>query len=522
MLPLARLVMSRPVHGVWTADAAPEGGVMFHDMRTRPERLSSRHWSRARTPKLALPICVSALLSTGFAATAAADQAASGGTTGPTQPQQAGETPAKAPDDIWTRDSLTGDWGGLRSSLEDAGVKFGLLEQSELWGNLVGGLHQGAVYNGLTTASLTFDLDKLAGWTGATFFVDAYQIHGSGPDTNLNGNLQDVSNIEATRDTKLYQLWLEQQLWNGRLTIRVGQEGANDQMMITQYGALFLNSSFGYPGLLPVDLPQGGPNYPIATPFVRVQLQPVDRITLVGAVFNGAPAPTGAGDPQLLDKGGTAFRLNAHALAFGELWYSVNQQDNAPGLPATYKLGFWTHSARFDDQLFDTNGVSLASPASNGMPRQHSPDWAVYGIVDQMVWQKPGNKKQGIGVFLQVMGAPGQFNMGNLFIEAGLNWMAPFEGRDNDVAGLAVSYLGISPATRRFGSDVVAFTGSGAPYAGNETVIEGTYLYQATPWLSLQPDVQVIINPGAGIPSSFSPTPLKDDVITGVRVSIVF
>jgi porin len=441
----------------------------------------------------------------------------------PPASQPGAEAPAKAPDDdLWTRDTLTGDWGGLRSSLEDAGVKFGLLEQSELWGNLTGGLHQGVVYDGLTTASLTLDLDKLAGWTGATFFVDAYQIHGRGPDANLNGNLQDVSNIEATRDTKLYQLWLEQHLWDGRLIIRVGQEGANDQMMITQYGALFLNSSFGYPGMLPVDLPQGGPNYPIAAPFVRVQLQPINRITLVGAVFNDAPAPNGPGDPQLRDKGGTAFRLNGHALAFGELWYSVNQQDNAPGLPATYKLGFWTDSARFNDQLFDTNGVSLANPASNGMPRQHSPDFAIYGIVDQMVWQQPGNKKQGIGVFLQIMGAPGQFNMGNLFIEAGLNWMAPFRGRDNDVFGLGVSYLGISPATRRFGSDLVAVTGSGARYASNETVIEGTYLYQATPWLSLQPDVQVIVNPGAGIPSSFSPTPLKNDVIAGVRASIVF
>jgi porin len=533
-VPRAWLVTSRLV---WTADLAPEGGTAtaFRDMPIRSAPLSRRHRPRARTPNLALPVCVSALLGIGFAATAsaqpapsAADQAAPGGSAGPAQPQQSAQpqqpaaTPAKAPDDIWTRDTLTGDWGGLRSSLEDAGVKFGLLEQSELWGNLVGGLRQGAVYNGLTTPSLTLDLDKLAGWTGATFFVDAYQIHGSGPDTNLNGNLQDVSNIEATRDTKLYQLWLEQQLLNGRLTIRVGQEGANDQMMITQYGALFLNSSFGYPGMLPVNLPEGGPNYPIASPFVRVQFQPIDRITLVGAVFNDAPAPNGPGDPQLLDKGGTAFRLNAHALAFGELWYSVNQQDNAPGLPATYKLGFWTDSARFNDQLFDTNGVSLASPASNGMPRQHSPDFGVYGIVDQMIWQKPGNKKQGIGVFLQVMGAPGQFNVSNLFIEAGLNWMAPFEGRDNDVFGLAVSYLGISPATRRFGSNVVAFTGSGAPYASNETVIEGTYLYQATPWLTLQPDVQVIINPGAGIPSSFSPTPLKDNVITGVRVSIVF
>jgi porin len=451
----------------------------------------------------------------------AAPDAAAPGLSNPS-PTPGTETPQQTPDSIWTRDTLTGNWNGLRTSLEAAGIKFGLQEQSELWGNLTGGLQHGAVYDGLTTASISLDLDKLAGWTGATFFVDAFQIHGRGPSGNLAGNLQVVSNIEATRDTKLYNLWLEQQLWDGRLTIRIGQEGANDQMMITQYGSLFLNSSFGFPGLPAADLPAGGPNYPVATPFVRVQFQPVDRITLVGALFNGDPAPNGTGDPQLRDKGGTAFRLNDHALAFGELWYSTNQQNAPAGLAATYKIGFWYHSGHFADELIDTTGLSLANPASNGIPRAHSTTFAVYGIVDQMIWNKPGSKQQGIGVFLQVMGAPAQDNVSNLFIEAGMNWLGPFAGRESDTFGLGVSYLGISPAARRFSKDLVALTGSGSPYASNETVIEATYLYQASPWLALQPDLQIVVNPGAGIPSTLSRTPLKNDVITGVRASITF
>lgn len=430
--------------------------------------------------------------------------------------------PTDAPAGFWQRDTLTGNWDGLRTTLENDGIKFGLQEQSELWGNMAGGLRTGAVYNGLTTASLSLDLDKLAGWTGATFFVDAYQIHGRGPSGNLVGNEQIVSNIEATRDTKLYQLWIEQKLLDGRLTVRVGQEGANDQMMITQYGALFLNSSFGFPGLPAADLPSGGPNYPMATPFVRAQFQATDKITLVGAVFNGDPAPPGTGDPQLRDAGGTAFRLNGHALAFTELWYSTNQGDGATGLPATYKLGAWYDSAQFADQLYDTTGLPLANPQSSGVPRQHSPDFAVYGIVDQMIWQKPGSKQSGIGVFLQVMGAPSQYNLSNLFIEGGLNWMAPFAGRDNDVFGLGVSYLGISPAARRYSRELVAETGSGQPYASNETVLEATYLYQVSPWLTLQPDLQFVINPGAGIPSIYSTTPLKNAIIGGVRATVIF
>jgi porin len=441
----------------------------------------------------------------------------------------AAQTPGPAtsgpavPPGLWERDTLTGDWGGLRPALEAAGVTVRLQEQGEVWDNLAGGAHRGAVYDGLTTASLSLDLEKLAGWSGATFFVNAYQIHGRGPSANLVGNIQTVSGLEATRDTKLYQLYLEQTLLDHRLTVRLGQEGANDQMMLTQYGALFLNSSFGFPALAAVDLPSGAPNFPLATPFVRVAYQATPAVTLVGAVFNGDPAPAGTGDPQLRDKGGVAFRLNGHALAFTEVWYSVNQDKDAAGLPGVYKLGAWYHSGSFADQVRDTRGVPLASPLSNGVPARHAGDYAVYGVMDQMLWRPAGGAAdQGIGAFLLATGAPGGFNPVNLFVAGGLNWKGMLPGRPDDTAGIGVSYLGISPATRRYGSDVVYYTGSGAPYRSQETVVELTYLYQVAPWWTLQPDLQVVVNPGAGIPNGVSSRPLRDDVITGVRATITF
>jgi porin len=434
---------------------------------------------------LLAPIAINAQTTPGFAG-----QSAPADT--PTQQTQASPPGAQPTgglfQSIWNQNTLTGDWGGLRKQLVEDGVTLSVQEQSEVWSNLLGGAKQGAAYDGLTTASVQLDLEKLAGWNGATFFVSGYQIHGWGPSVTLVGNNQVVSNIAATPDTKLYALWLEQRLLDGRLTVRLGQEGANDQMMITQYGALFLNSSFGYPGLAAADLPSGGPNYPIAAPFVRAQYQPNGEITLVGALFSANPAPPGQGDPQLLDKGGVTFRLNDHVLGFAELSYAINQGGNASGLPGTYKLGGWYASSSFANRDFDTAGIPLASPASNGTPASHSGGYALYGIVDQMVWQKPGAKGQGIGAFLQIMGAPGTYNLSNLFIEGGINWIGPFTGRDSDTFGLAASYLGISPAERRYGSDAAFYSRIGFPYAANETILEVTYLYQAAPWLALQPD----------------------------------
>jgi porin len=222
--------------------------------------------------------------------------------------------------------------------------------------------------------------------------------------------------------------------------------------MTTTYGGLFLNSSFGFPGMPAAVLPSGGPNYPMATPFVRAQLKATDNVTIIGALYNGDPAPPGPGDPQIRDRNGTAFRLDDHALAFGEVWYSPDP--NAKSLVTTYKLGVWYSTSPFADQRFDTAGGLLANPAGSGLARTHSGDWAFYGIVDQMVWQRPEAKDQGIGVFLQVMAGPSDRNLSNLFIEGGMNFLAPFTERPDDVFGIGVAYLGISPAARSFSRDL--------------------------------------------------------------------
>ena len=373
----------------------------------------------------------------------------------------------------------------------------------------------------LSTASLAIDLDKAVGWQGASFFADGFVIEGIGPTARLVGALQLVSGIEATPSVKLYDLWLEQQLFGRSLSLRLGQEGASDEMMLSRYASLFLNSSFGYPALPALDLPSGGPNYPLATPFVRAQFQATRDITLVGAIYTDDPAPPGSGDPQLRDRHGTAFRLDDHTLSFAELWYSPSLLARLD-LPATYKFGMWIATGPFADQLTGTDGLSLANPASNGSPLQHASDYAIYAIVDQMVWKKPNTEAQGIGLFAQIMHAPQDRNPSDLFIEGGLNWKGAIPGRSHDAAGLAVTYAGIGGAKRRYGEDLVFYDGSGAPFSPGETIIEATYRARLTPWFKVQPDVQFVINPGAGIPTAQSRQPLKDAVVLGVRVTVNF
>ena len=480
-----------------------------------------------------MPGLTAAALILGLAEPGHAQQAPPGPEPGPTRvtpPAQseaaAAKTPtdgAKEPASLWERERLTGDWYGLRVKLEDAGVKPGAQYQSEFWANMAGGLRRGQVYTGLVSARLAVDLDKLVGWTGGKFYTNGFYIHGRGPTATLAGNIQAVSNLEAAGGYKLYNLWFEQTLLEGKFSVRLGQQGLNDEFMISQYGALFLNASFGFPALAALYLPSGGPNYPLAAAFARFKYQPSDQLTLLGGVFEDDPAPKGAAaDPQRRDRYGSAFRLNGHVLTVAEVWYGINQDTGAAGLPGTYKIGAWYSTARFQDQRFDTAGVALASPASNGTPRGRIPGYAIYGVADQMVWRRPGTKDQGIGLFLEVMGAPAAYNVSDLSVEAGLNWKAPFPSRENDVFGFAVSYVGVSAARRRYGGDLIRYTGGGSPYPRHETVLEVTYAYQALPWLILQPDAQYVINPGAGFPIPPGRAPLKNAFVAGVRAAIEF
>ncbi|MDF2115819.1 carbohydrate porin [Roseiarcaceae bacterium H3SJ34-1] len=387
-----------------------------------------------------------------------------------------------------------------RDALQARGITLGLTEQSEIWTNFAGGVRRGVTYNGLTTGTIDADLEKLAGLTKTRFYASVFQIHGREPSLNMVGTLQPVSNIEATRATRLYNAWVETLLLDDRLSLRIGQQGANDEMMMGQQSAFLLNSSFGYPALAAANLPSGGPNYPLATPMVRAKYKLTDEFTLVGAVFNGDPAGPGVGDPQKRNRTGTSFRVTDPPLYFLELWWDQNQGEGAKGLPRTLKLGAWHHSGAFADQRFDTTGGLLA--LTGGPPRMHKGDTAIYGLIDQMLWLRPGTRDQGIGVFALLMGAPDDRNLVNLYAEWGVTFKAPFASRPNDVTGLAFTMLRTSSSARSYYQDGFAAAKGLMPIKPYELSVEYSYSYKYADWLSIQPSLQYVINPGAGLPQA--------------------
>ncbi|HZK90438.1 MAG TPA: carbohydrate porin, partial [Stellaceae bacterium] len=408
---------------------------------------------------------------------------------------------------------LLGDIGGLRPAIATYGFDFKASETDEILGNISGGLRRGAIYDGLTDISLKFDLRKYFDWRGV-FYARAFQIHGRGLSANYLDNLITASSIEADRSTRLSELWYEQHIGDW-LRIRVGQQGADQEFLVSTTAKLFVNSTFGWPTLEGIVLPSGGPAYPLSTPALRFRIDASDALTFFAAAFNGNPAGPGPGDPQLRDASGTAFRTGDGVLAFFEARYNPeNSTKNG-----TYRLGAWFNSERFADRHVDSNGVSLASPLSTGTPRLLGNDYSLYAIVDQPLFPDK-DSDNGFSAFVRAMGAPGDRNLVDFYFDTGLVYKGPF-GRDDDAVGIGYGYARIGNAARLLDQDTAG--AAAYPTRSRETALEISYQYQATPWWQLQPDFQYVTNPGGGI---LNPTVLGQKVgnaaIFGLRTAITF
>jgi porin len=431
---------------------------------------------------------------------------------------------------IGRRDQLLGDLFGLRPLLSKYGITLSANETSEVLGNVTGGYKQGFAYDGLTQVELQLDTQRAFGFYGGTFNASALQIHGSNLSANNLGTLQTASGIEADDSTRLWELWYDQKLRrDGRLDLKIGQQSLDQEFMVSQNALLFVNTMFGWPMLPSADLPGGGPAYPLSGLGVRVRAQPTDSLVVLGGVFNGSPVDAAAmGDPQIANPSGTSFPLNGGVLAIGELQYTypvlggIVYGDKPEPLARTIKLGAWYDSENFSDLAIDTNGIPLASPASNGLPRIHQGNYAAYATIDQLLYQKAGDPYRTLSAFARVMGDPlGASNLIEFSMNAGLTLHEPIPHRRDDTLGIGMGYARVGSGAMASDAATAQFVDPATPVRTGETYVEATYQYQLYPWIQLQPDFQYVFNPGAGILNPNAPNQrVQNEAVIGIRAII--
>jgi porin len=431
---------------------------------------------------------------------------------------------------------LLGDLFGLRTYLAKYGISLAFQETSEILANPTGGAKEGAEYDGLTQMILQLDTARAFGWYGGLFNVSALQIHGRNLSAENLLSLQTSSGIESDRATRLWELWYDQKfLSEDRLDIKIGQQSLDQEFIVTPNGAYFLNTMFGWPLIPSVDLPGGGPAYPLSALGIRVRWRPINSVAILAGIYNGSPSPSEEGDPQLVNASGTSFPTNGRRLIFAEVQYTypalgamVYPGQGAP-LGHTYRLGAWYDSERFGDQRYDTNGVPLGSPLSNGNPLQHRGDYSIYAVADQMVWRKSDNPNESISIFGRAMGTPqADRNLADFSLNAGVVYHDPFANRPDDTLALGMGYAHVSSRVSGADRDSVSYiVASEQPtYDGirsSETYVEASYTYQVHPWWQVQPDLQYVFNPGGGIADPNNPgRRVGDEFVLGLRTNVLF
>ena len=481
---------------------------------------------RLRPSRLAIACATLSLLSS-LAQAEAIDDARTDATR-PEADQAIAATPIGQWSGVWTRSSLLGDIGGLRSLLARDGMTFGLTETSEYLGNVSGGVQKGFVYDGLTTATVTVDSAKAFGFQGGTFNVSGLNIHGQNFSAQNLDNLQTASGIATDSGSRLWELWYQQAFMDNAFDVKLGQQSVDQEFMSSTYSGLFLNTMMGWPAVPSYNLPAGGPAYPLSALGVRLRAHPSDSVTVLAGAFAGDPTARGNGDIH-----GTSFSTHGGTLWMAEVQYAINQpalgqvetgDKPGTGLPGTYKLGMWYHTAEFADERDGTDGLSLVDPNSNGTPLSHKGNYSIYAVADQLIWENAPGSAQGLAVFGRAMGSPDDRNQLSFSFNGGLSMKGLLPGRDDDTSGLGIGYVKVSSSLRGLDSDTANLNGAYYPVRTGETFVEATYQAQVTPWWQIQGDLQYVGNVGGGIPNpnNTDNQKIKNELILGVRTNITF
>jgi porin len=431
------------------------------------------------------------------------------------------------------RSSLGGSLWGLRPELNRYGITLSVQETDEWLGNTTGGIRQGFERDGLTQIQLQLDTQRAFGHYGGLFNLSVLNVHGQNISSDHLLSLETASGIEADPGVRLWELWYSQNLLDeNRLNLKWGQQSIDQEFMVNTNAQYFVNTMMGWPMLPSADMPAGGPAYPLSSLGLRMLIRPVDGLTLLAGMFNGSPLARDNGlDPQRQNQHGTSFALGEGLLNIVEAQISypslgsLVSVNDAHLLSSTYRLGVWQDSQAFLDERWDTQGRSLASPLSNGHPKSHPGNWAWYALTDHLIWRDQYDPNRTIALFARIMGTPLQDrNVIDLSMNAGLVFKSPFRYRVADTVGWGFGLAKVSQSVTALDTDTMLYQNpSLSQRRTQERFLEWTYQYQWWPWIQIQPDIQYVWHPGAGLSMPNDPSrPIQNEWVIGIRTNVLF
>ncbi|MEQ8580788.1 MAG: carbohydrate porin [Marinoscillum sp.] len=349
------------------------------------------------------------------------------------------------------------------------------------WANLSGGLDQGFVYMDNADVTAKLNVNELFDWEQSmSIFFYGLGNHG-GQATDFMGDFQVASNIQAAPSWRLFEVWIQENFLNDRVSALFGLYDLNSEFDVLRPGTIFINSSFG----IGAEYAQSGLNgpsiFPISSLGLRLSSSITDQWQVRLAILDGV-----SGNPANLKSNRIALSKEDGALIAME--HSIYLSSAVPDrinrnyttrrkkvgrdrdIPTNDKinLGGWMYTAEFPEI---------------GDNSFYQPNWGAY-IGAQKYWFYSSYDDRYLSMFVRYGVANDRINRIGSAISGGIVFAGSLSEK-TDYVGLAFSTaingkarLEHSPEDERA-----------------ETALELTYSFPVRTWLTIQPDVQYIINP---------------------------
>ena len=397
-------------------------------------------------------------------------------------------------------ESLTGEWGGLRTRLRDDGVELTAGYVSETAWNAHGGQRERVRETGQFAFAATVDTGKLIALDGGTF--QATVTFRRGKDLGAAAGLdvlQQVQEVFGRGQTwRLTQFWYQQSFANGHADLKVGRLTQGEDF--AAFSCYLQNLSFcgSPPGNLAGDYWY---NWPISQWGARLRVKN-DRFYAMAGAYEV--------NPRNLDNRFILGYFHGATGVLVPLEVGYTPRLGPSRLPGSYRLGAWYDSATADDVGLDINHQPRRVTGLAPLQRKGR-----YGVYAQFQQQLTGTAEdgpagpvttKGLTAFLNITQTDRRTTVTDNQVAAGLAFkgILPFRPKDD---------LAIAVARTNVNANALAGLPPGQPRPDAEYAAELAYCIHVITWLTLRPNLQYIARPGG-----FRQAP--DVVVLGLKASI--
>jgi porin len=404
---------------------------------------------------------------------------------------------------------ITGDWGGARSSLHDAGIDLLLAYGTEAAWNARGGARRDATMIGQAIVGADADMAKLAGIKGGTAKVALFYRHG--PSVNITadlGLLQQVQEAYGRGEiVRLVEAWYQQSFDDDRFRLKAGRMPTNSDF--ASFSCDFQNLSFcaspqgNFPGGIGYWLSAPGSNWAALARY-NIGQSRKNGYFQIGAYQVNQKNIDPTNGFRLGFGGGSGVLIPIEAAL------TPNFGGKRPG---TYKIGGWIETSKANDLVRDEQGNLIAVSGRPGDPFRGRHGFYLQ-ILQQITPSPDGIDHKGLSVFFNFTQLDRKSSLIDNQIAAGFTHTGTFKGRPNDQIAFALARTHVNSRMRAV-DRIAVDEGSLLGIRNAEYIAELDYRIVPAAGIRISPNVQWGINPGAI-------SERRNVVVLGVKSSVQF